>query len=550
MFTSDLSYDPGDPAVALPGGIGTIALQIFTTSNVYGLPAGGLDIGTTSEGLTVVADELSWAGQQQRARGSARLAVERAGSGVSIKAAATHSEPIKALKFVLRDLPAAEAGFWQATSRPDTRRKVLPLDPLLWRYPWPADDPWPEWETPWAAAGPGDDGTFVTLSVRDDRVRPVRLFAHRPPWATGVVVEVVCELDAREWSPAGETPQLVVQVHRSQDGALASLEEHLAHAARAHGMPRWEERTDVPGWFHSTRLVITLHGGHWTGYVFNTFDQMGEAVRFVAERIDGRKVLAYIPGWEGRYYFDYPHYQPAPLLGGPAGFDRLLATAHSYGVRVMPMFGIHGVNAQRYPDWEQSALRTRTNRMPLVLVDKPDWDGDRSGDDDQVFCNPGEPGFRQLLVDQISELAERHAIDGAFLDTTGCWFNDPRYNLMDGYRSLTDELRRRHPGLLIAGEGWFDALLSVFPVNQTWHDPSARFRCPDVMSRFARALPHLSTPAPGRGSTGVHENGWGSPPQPGAPMAPGTLRNISFVDDTLRDYASHVELLLAEVDQL
>jgi hypothetical protein len=285
---------------------------------------------------------------------------------------------------------------------------------------------------------------------------------------------------------------------------------------------------------------------HWTGYAFNTFDQMGDALRFVADHVDGRSVLAYLPGWEGRYYHAYPHYAPAEALGGRAGFDRLLAIAHERGIRVMPMFGVHGVNAAGYPAWEDSTFRTRTNRMP-ALVNKPDWDGDRSGEDDQVFCNPGHPGFRAHLLHEIDRVASEHALDGVFLDTSACWINDPRHNLVEGYRTLVGDLRARHPDLLVAGEGWFDALLAIFPVNQTWHDPTNRFRCPDVMSRFARALPHLSSAAPGSGSTGVHEAGWGSPPDLAAPPAPGTLRNLSFVDDTLRDHAEDVAAILRQI---
>ena len=465
-----------------------------------------------------------------------------------IEAAVTHVEPVKAVKILLRHLPpAVAAGFWQATSAPGRTHAARPFDPLLWRYPWPGDDPWPEWETPWAAAGPADDGSTISISVRDDTVRPVRLYRALPPWAAGdTVVEVVCEGDARAWGPAARTPPILLRAHPSEAAALADLEDHLEHVRRTYGIPSWDDRPDVPAWFSDTRLVVTLHGMHWTGYAFNTFDQMGEALRFVADHIEGRAVLAYLPGWEGRYYHAYPTYEPSERLGGPAGFDRLITTAHDRGIRVMPMFGAQGVNAAGYPAWEDCAFRTRTDRMP-ALINKPDWDGDRSGDDDQVFCNPGHPGFHAHLLGQLDRLATAHAVDGVFLDTSACWINDPRHSLVEGYRSLVHDLRVRHPHLLVAGEGWFDALLSIFPVNQTWHDPSAEFRCPDVMSRFAHTLPHLSAGAPGSGSTGVHEAGWGRPPDPEAAVGSGTLRNISFVDDTLSDHAEAVVALLRSV---
>ena len=76
-------------------------------------------------------------------------------------------------------------------------------------------------------------------------------------------------------------------------------------------------------------------------------------------------------------------------MGGDAGFRRLAATAKELGVRLMPMFGMHGANIQRYADWERAVFRNRTNRH-VVLLNKPDWDGDRSGEDDLVFLNPGD----------------------------------------------------------------------------------------------------------------------------------------------------------------
>ena len=133
----------------------------------------------------------------------------------------------------------------------------------------------------------------------------------------------------------------------------------------------------------------------------------------------------------------------------------------------MPMFGMHGANVQLYPDWQRSAFRSRTDSY-TVLVNRPDWDNDRSGDDDQVFLNPGEPSFRQHLIEQVSAVVTSYGVDGVFLDTSACWFNDPHHNLFDGYKLLTAELHHRHPNLLIAGEGWYDAILAVLPVNQSW----------------------------------------------------------------------------------
>ncbi len=172
----------------------------------------------------------------------------------------------------------------------------------------------------------------------------------------------------------------------------------------------------------------------------------------------------------------------------------------------MPMFGANGANVRRYPGWEAAAFRSPSD-LYVELVNSPDWDNDRGGEDEQIFLNPGEPNFQRHLVEQVSEVVERYGVDGAFLDTSACWFDDPRHDVCKGYGDLVDELHRRHPGLLVCGEGWYDALLAVFPMNQTWTDMSEPPRFDDLPMRYSRLLGHLSDGAPGAGSTGVHEGG-------------------------------------------
>jgi hypothetical protein len=532
VFPYELSYDPRDPYVDLPGappGV-RVAVTVFTVDNVYGLDPGRL----AWDGDRLVADGLSWAGQQRRSDGRVELAVEQVEGGVQVRVAAEHAEAIKSVKLLFRGLPEAalERGWWQMTSPEGTSVEVRPGGQLLWRYPWPEGDAWPEWETPFAVAG-----DRVCVSVRDPEVRPVRLFVHRPPWVDGGhVVEVVCEDDARRWAPGRRFEAPPVRLFLADGPAALDAEcaRHLAWVEAAHGLVPFADRTDVPAWVDDLRLVVTLHGQHWTGYVFNTFDRMVDALRLVCEEVPGPEVLAYLPGWEGRYYRSYPRYAPGPDLGGAAGFDRLRSVAADLGVHLMPMFGMHGVHVAQYPDWERAAFRSRSDRR-VVGVNEPDWDGDRAPEDDQVFCNPGESAFRAHLAAEVRRLLDDHPVDGVFLDTSACWFNDPRANLVEGYRTLLTDLRDTHPDVLFAGEGWFDALLALFPVNQSWLGTDRAMRVPELMTRFARGLGHLSAPAPGSGSTGVHENGWGTPSAVAA--VAGHVATVSVVDDTLTDHA-------------
>ena len=549
MTVYDLSYDPRDPFFDIPGLPGAQwGLQVFTTRNLYGLDPDRVQITVEGGDVHLLCDGLSWGGQQHRAEGRVEAHLSCQDGAWSWRISARHAEPLKVVKLMLRGLPeeALSQGWWQPTSAvgdPQALRtdfgaehinaanevcRTSRLKPLRWRYPWP------EWLTPWACAGEVDSSTFVCVSVRDPEVRAKRLYVHQPPYNDGQpVVELIFEEDAARWRGAIETPALRLCVCKTFTDVEADFEKHLAFLEAAYGLLPWETRPDVPDWMRNIRLVLNLHGQHWTGYVFNTFDRMAEAVRLVAQHIPGDQVLAYIPGWEGRYYYAYPNYRPGPDLGGEAAFRRLLATARELGVKVMPMFGMHGTNVQVYPDWERSAFRSRTNSY-VKLVNCPDWDTDRTGEEDQVFLNPGEPTFRNHLLEQVSAVVRDYDVPGVFLDTSACWFNDPRFNLFEGYRLLVDELHRRHPDLLIAGEGWWDGLLGVLPVNQSWLGVNRQYRLPQLMTRYARALGHLAEGAPGPASTGVHERGFTYSPMP-APT-PGHIRALGIVDDTLEKY--------------
>ena len=74
------------------------------------------------------------------------------------------------------------------------------------------------------------------------------------------------------------------------------------------------------------------------------YREMLDVLRFLAERVSGEAILAYLPGWEGRYYWQYGDYRPEPRLGGSAEFARLADGARALGIHLMPMFGANCAN--------------------------------------------------------------------------------------------------------------------------------------------------------------------------------------------------------------
>lgn len=498
MYVNNLSFDPAHPWFEVPGIAGAEwALEIFTTEDAFGLDPARTEFGGT--GLS--SDGFQSLDGVKKTPGAATVRCRADDDRVTSWAISVQGvQTVKSVKLLIRGLPSAlvQQGWWTPTTRADGSEKSRPL---LLAYPWSPSDM--HWQTPWVCAG---EGPALSLSVRDESVRAKRFYAYQPYWSQSEITEIVCTPSASARNRSFELPEIRLALHADQADINRDFEEHLAWLETAYAIPRWEERADVPAWTDDLDLVVTLHGQHWTGHVFNTFDQMVEAIDQICEEIPGERVLAYLPGWEGRYYWQYPTYGPGEDLGGEAGFGRLVEAARALGVHLMPMFGANGANVARYPDWERAAFRSPSDRY-VALINSPDWDNDRFGEDEQVFLNPANPEFQTHLVAQVGQVVEKFGIEGVFLDTSACWFDDPRHDVYRGYVSLVREIHRRHPELLVCGEGWYDALLAVFPMNQTWIDMREPARFDSLPVRYSKVLGHLNYGALGTGSTGVHEGG-------------------------------------------
>jgi hypothetical protein len=142
---------------------------------------------------------------------------------------------------------------------------------------------------------------------------------------------------------------------------------------------------------------------------------------------------------------------------------------------------------------------------------------------------------------QIETLAARFGFDGVFLDTIHVWVNDPDHAVYEGIRQLCGRLRDAIPGVLLAAEHDFDALLPLFGLFQRayWgNDPA-------WTGRYALRFGHLCEGEP-EGRTGVHEFGvWNTKGAPPAGEArPGYLPTIAFQDDTLARSRQEVERVI------
>ncbi|OGO53125.1 MAG: hypothetical protein A2148_11490 [Chloroflexi bacterium RBG_16_68_14] len=515
-----LSFDPADPWLDLLGW--RVAVQVVTFENLYGLDPARVSTNGGGDRVSISCDGLTWAGGQERCDGWARIDAQQIEGGVEAVVSAGHSRTVRSLKLLISGLPAGDVlgDYW----------RPWPVGAgLVLNYPFPLHTPLVFLAAP--------DGTYLYFQSLDARVRAKRFaFFERDGAVTG---ELIFDPAAHEPSTSAQTPPW--RIGRCADPAEV-VARHLEHVARAYGLEQWETRADVPGWAREIALVVALHGMHWTGRVFNTYDRMLEALRWTAERIEGRRVLAFLPGWEGRYYWQYGDSRPEPRLGGEEGFRRLAEGAARLGVKLMPMFGVNCANSglENFEQWGAPS-RLRSAGGLVFQGNRPDWDASRARDPGwQAWLNPGAPPWRGRLLEQVSRLVELYDLPAVFFDTQHVWLNDPAHPVYEGIALLCGALRSRFPDLLIAGEGWYDALGALTPVSQV----GAPERWPEIFGRFCRTFTHLSAGDPSRGSTGVHELGQRAFAL--APDAPHWWPTLTVVDGTLERAPERAEEVIAQ----
>ncbi|MGH0035381.1 MAG: hypothetical protein ACQGVK_10185 [Myxococcota bacterium] len=506
-----------------------LSVALVTLENLYGLDPDRIGVRESADAVEIRAEGLTWAGGQERADGWVEVRVERLASGeLRVVARARAPEPIRCIKILVRDLdPPLER-----VEEDGSKRAVGDHGEIL-AHPRSLAAPFLCLQT-----GSGRLG----LRAEDARVREKRFafsLERIGPLAGRGAVELIHEEDASAFSTEIESPAWLL----SRETSFDRLERaHRVFAESAHGLVPWSERRDVPDWARRVRLVATLHGMHFSGRIFLRYDEMLDVLRFLAERVPGEQVLAYLPGWEGRYYWQYGDWRPDPRLGGDGGFAALCDGARALGIHVMPMFGANCANRwlPSMADLDPSAnLESATGNR--FHGNQPDWDLARAHDTGwQAWLNPGHPQWRDRLAGAMEALASRYGVDAFFLDTVHAWTNDPHHPVTDGLRALVERLHAAIPQLFLAAEADYDALLALFPLFQRpWWTPA-----PAWTARYVRRFGHLCEGEP-RGLTGVHEFGvYTSDSWSGGP---GYWPTVAFQDGTLDHARGDLERRLAEL---
>ena len=527
------SFDFAEPGVVF--GDHRFSFLIFTEENTYSLDRSKMVATGSGDALRLTADGFIWAGGQEKAPGKLTATFRKAGTTIECDVVAEMDKPIKTVTTVVRDIPRGKVGLAGANPAADTR------DPgdndTLGAYTFGGGDlngPPQSMATPFACVQAADSD-FVYFTSMDNRVRPKRYYFQAGERAFRV--EMVYEHDA--WR---EDRRVVVPTWRIGRASTfeAALQPHMEHIERAFHLQPFETRPDVIPWEREIALAVTLHGQHFTGFIFNTYAQQLEILRWMATQIPANRVLVFLAAWDGRYYWEYPNYVAPARMGGEAGFRQLITEGKKLGFKMMPMYGTNSAN-KKLPSWSKfSAGITKKIDGNDYNLDWVDWNNDRHMDGWLGYMNLGHDAWRQHIEGRIADGIERYGVDAYFLDIVGGHVNSTTGDMHEGTRRLVNNLRAKYPNVAPVGEMSYDALHEFIPLYQVglgrW-------------SKYSRNFSHLSSPAPGRGSSGVHEAGWGRFNTETLGLGPTTIPTLQVVDDTFPKYRDVMAQVIARAKQ-
>jgi len=513
------SFDFPEPVVAF--GDYRFGFLVFTAENAYALDQSKMRVTASGDVMNVTCSGFSWAGGQERVFGKLSADFRRNGNTIEWHVTVEMDRPIKTVTSVIRDVPRGNVSFGGgALSDPHDNE-------LLNAYPFSGGDlhgpgAANSMSTPLAVIQAGAQD-FVFLSPLDEKVRPKRFYFQ--PGEKFYRVEAIYEHDGWRNDRRITVPGWRLGRASSFENAVQS---HMAFVERAFNLPTWESRRDLPDWTRQIALVTTLHGMHYTGYIFNDYARMLEILRWMATQIPGARVLVFLSSWDGRYYWNYPNYRVPARMGGETGFKRLVQEGQRLGFKIMPMFGANAANRGQ-PIWSRIA-NAATSKIDgdVYNINWVDWNNDRHQDGWLTYMNLGVDSWREWLEGRISDIIQRFGVDAYFLDIVGGHVNDNKADMHEGTRRLVTSLRAKHPKVLCVGEMPYDALHSFIPMYHAGGGPR--------WQKYSRFFQHLSSPAPGRGSSGVHEFGFSAFNKETLSLNNNAIPTLQVVDDTFTKY--------------
>lgn len=488
------------------------AFRVCTLKNVYGPDSKKTSVATRGGRVRVEAQSLQFAGGQRKCLGHFVADMWKDGDEIRFKVICEHKETVKAITILIRGLAA-----------PVNKEKV---------------ESWPGYllvgsKPPFGQIKTVNGGTASMIPTTTNlRFRRWAVYQeYSGYWVFNMsedeeYTKRSCKMEGSEW----------ILVRNPARGAMSARWYELVEKER--GLKPWKKREDVPAWFREVSLVLNMHCEGWTGYVFNTFNSQLQVLRWIAELIEGQRVLVYLPGWDGRYYWNYPVYEPSKACGGADGLRRLVKGAHQLGMHVAPMFGLIASNYRNTQKLGLQQAACCTAYDLEEIIDTTEWDEDLSTDPIWQPLNVGEAKFREHLLSRIFWVTDTFDTDGVMLDISGWMPRDTQHNILDGLSILIENLRARYKEFLIFGEMGCELHMPLIPFFHSM----AELEADHPFYRYCRTAYHLSFGAPGRGSTGVHE--FGIRPYIRPRVNKPAIPTLSIVSDTLPKHSREIEAVI------
>jgi len=496
------------------------AVRLFTEKNVYAPDPDRVVIIEEENRAYLKATGLSWAGNQEKADGEIELEISIGIDGrYEINSKGSHkNEVCKSILLQVFNINIKSIHFDKDKVETLSDHSVK-RDIKAKHYPRGI-------KMPLVFVEDGHNQKWYALS-KDARIRSKGFASHYDPYLETQVLDLSHEEDKRYQTNEITMPTWHIGRCDNIDSVIlercGDLEKNL-------GLVPYDERTDTPAWLNDIKLVTILHGEHWTGHIFNTFADLEKSLEWITERIDGKQVMAFLPGWDGRYYYNYPEYEPSERMGGKEGFKHFVEKAHQLGVKVVPMLGANNANIEIM---EQLGLEDAVLRDQWGLekrCDWVDWDYDLATENNCMLANMGHPGYLQHMIERSNYLVKTFGVDGIFLDITIGWANDPNYSPYEGTASWAKEIKKLHPDLLLFGENSYDALWGIFSIFHEMGYPSGHGQ---ALYRYAKQTHYLAAAAPGKGSGGIHEFAFNQNGLPWEREVPELIPTLSVVSDTI-----------------
>jgi hypothetical protein len=225
-------------------------------------------------------------------------------------------------------------------------------------------------------------------------------------------------------------------------------------------------------------------------------------------------------------------------MGGEAGFRRLITEARKLGFKMMPMYGTNSANRKQPIYASVASGATHKIDGDIYNLNWVDWNNDRHQDGWLTYMNLGDDKWRQHMEGRIAEMIEGFGVDAYFLDIVGGHVNSTNGDMHEGTRRMINNLREKYPNVVGVGEMPYDALYEFIPMFHA--GGGGRWR------KYASFFQHLSAPAPGRGSSGVHEAGFQRFRQETLGLNPNAIPTLQVVDDTFTKHRDTMAAIIAE----